>query len=155
VQTVRVSAAASARVGVLEAWALGRTARDEYLQFRSLSSRTTLHVDGAIAYADAMQIDPAESDVANVAVLARRRYVASGFWHGASLAAGPADDRQYIASPDEGTTLLAFAQSTPSLVYLRALDDDAPALDAVLRRSLDRVAEGWNLPPLHLDRFRC
>jgi hypothetical protein len=112
-------------------------------------------VDGAIAYADAMQIDPAESDVANVAVLARRRYVASGFWHGASLATGSADDQQCRASRDEGTTLLAFAQSTPNLVYLRALDDDAPALDAVLRRSLDRLADGWNLPPLHLDRFRC
>ena len=155
VQTVRVAAEASARVGVLEAWALGRTARGEYLQFRSLASRTTLHVDGTIAYADAMQMDPASSDVASVAILAGRRYVASGFWYGASLPTGSSGDAEYGASRDERGTLVAFAHSTPSLVYLRALGDDAPSLDAVLRRSLDRLADGWNLPPVHLDRFRC
>ena len=155
VQTVRVTAAASARVGVLEPWALGRTARDEYLQFRSLASRTTLHVDGAIAYADAMQLEPAASDVAGIAILARRRYVASGFWHGAHLATGSPDDDGYAAARDESETLVAFAHSTPGLVYLRALGNDAPALDAVLRRSLDRLSDGWNLPPIHLDRFRC
>jgi hypothetical protein len=112
-------------------------------------------VDGGIAYADAMQIDPAASDVASVAILAGRHYVASGFWHGASLPGGSSGEGEYGASRDQRGPLVAFAHSTPNLVYLRALGDDAPALDAVLRRSLDRLADGWNLPPVHLDRFRC
>jgi len=155
VQTVRATAARSARVGVIEAWALGRTARDEYLQFRSLSSRTTLDVDGAVAYADAMQIDPASTDAANAGILARRRYVASGFWYGARLPAGAANDAEYRDAPREGGTLVAFAQSTPDLVYLRALGDDAPAIDAVSRQSVERVSDGWRLPAVHLNRFHC
>ena len=82
-----MTAAPTSRVGVIETWAMGRAARDEYLQFRSLSSRTTLHVDERLAYADAMQLEPGVSDVANAGVLAGRRYVAAGFWHGATLAA--------------------------------------------------------------------
>jgi urease accessory protein len=155
VQTVRATAVPSARVGVIEAWALGRTARDEYLQFRSLSSRTTLHAGGALAYADAMQIDPASTDATNAGILARRRYVASGFWYGARLPAGSANDGEYTDPPSEGGTLVAFAQSTPDLVYLRALGDDAPAVDAVLRRSVERVSDGWGLPAVHLNRFHC
>src|SRR4051812_22166121 len=58
VQTVRVDAAPGARVGVMETWALGRAARGEYLDFRSLSNRTTLHVDGRLVYADATELRP-------------------------------------------------------------------------------------------------
>ena len=148
-QTVRVTAAPTARVGVIEAWALGRTARQEFLQFRSLSSRTSLDVDGAVVYADALQIEPAETDVANAGILAHRRYVAAGFWYNARLSTDAAGDTA------DGNTLVAFAQSTSDLVYLRALGDDAPALDAVLRRSVERVAQAWSLPAVHLNRFRC
>jgi len=147
-QTVRVEAAATARVAVIETWAMGRSARDEYLQFRSLSSRTTLHVDGALTYADAMHLEPGVTDAANAGVLAGRRYVAAGFWHGAHLSPAPEP------TPTAGGTLVAFAQSTPDLIYLRALGDEGPELDAVLRRSLERVAVEWG-PAVHMDRFRC
>jgi urease accessory protein len=148
VQTVRVEAAATSRVAAIETWAMGRSARDEYLQFRSLSSRTTLHVDGVLVYADAMHLEPGVTDVANVAVLAGRRYVAAGFWHGVRLSPEPEPP------PAAGGTLVAFAQSTPALAYLRALGDESPEMDAVLRRCVERVAVEWG-PAVHMDRFRC
>jgi urease accessory protein len=148
-QTVRVIAVPTSRVGVIETWALGRTARGEYLQFRSLSSRTTLCVDDVLTYADAMHLEPGVSDVANVGVLSGRRYVAAGFWYGAAVSA------EVGATCDADSALVAFAPSTPDLVYLRALSDDGPALDAVLRRSVERVASAWRLPAVHMDRFRC
>jgi urease accessory protein len=147
-QTVRVEAAATARVAVIETWAMGRSARGEYLQFRSLSSRTTLNVDGVLTYADAMELEPGVNDAMNAGVLAGRRYVAAGFWHGACLSPAPEP------APAAGGTLVAFAQSTPGVVYLRALGDEGSELDAVLRRSVERVAMEWG-PAVHMDRFRC
>lgn len=147
-QTVRVMAAPTARVAVIETWAMGRAARDEYLQFRSLSSRTTLHVEDTLTYADALLLEPGVTDAANAGVLAGRRYVAAGFWHGARVTA----EATPVAA---GDVLVAFAQSTPEVAYLRALGDDGPSIDAVLRRSVERVASGWGLPAVHMDRFRC
>lgn len=147
-QTVRVEAAATARVAAMETWAMGRSAREEYLQFRSLSNRTTLHVDGVLTYADAMHLEPGVTDAANAGVLAGRRYVASGFWYGAHLSPAPEP------APTAAGTLVAFAQSAPGLVYLRALGDEALEMDVVLRRSVERVAVEWG-PAVHLDRFRC
>jgi urease accessory protein len=49
VQRVHVAAAAGARVGILENWSMGRSSRGEHLQFRRLSSRTTVAMDGALA----------------------------------------------------------------------------------------------------------
>jgi urease accessory protein len=148
-QTVRVLAAPTARVAVIETWAMGRHARDEYLQFRSLSSRTTLDVDGVLTYADAMQLEPGVTDVANAGVLAGRRYVAAGFWLGPPITGEP------TAAPAAEGMLVAFAQSTPDVAYLRALGDDGPEMDAVLRRSVERAAGAWGLPAVHMDRFRC
>lgn len=148
-QTLRVVAAPTARVAAIETWAMGRGARDEYLQFRSLSSRATLHVDGALVYADALQLEPGVTDAANAGVLAGRRYVTAGFWHGIRLAAGRA------AEGDPGGPLVAFGQSTPDVAYLRALGDDGSALDAVLRHSLEQVSKAWDLPAIQMDRFRC
>jgi urease accessory protein len=148
-QTVRVVAAPTARVGVIETWAMGRAARDEYLQFSALSSRTTLHVDEALVYADAMQLEPGVTDAANAGVLAGRRYVTAGFWHGVQLPA------ERAAEPDPGRALVSFEQSTHDVAYLRALGDDESALDAALRRSVELVSKAWDLPAVHMDRFRC
>ncbi len=147
-QTVQVVAAADARVGVLETWALGRAARGEHLQFRCMSSRTTLFVDDVLRYADATQLEPAVNDLTGAGILAGHRYLASGFWYGADLPAG--------AGPEGGddTVLVAFGQSSPGLVYLRARGRDGPARDAVLRRSTDRVAAAWELAPFCPDRFK-
>ena len=149
VQTVQVTAVPTSRVAVIETWAMGRAARGEYLQFRSLSSRTTLSRDGRLAYADAMHLEPGAADIANAGVMAGRAYVAAGFWHGATVEAGE------ILEPAAGGTLAAFAQSTPDIAYVRVLGDDGPAVDAVLRHSVERVSAGWGLPAAHMDRFRC
>jgi urease accessory protein len=149
VQTVSVTAAVGARVGVLETWALGRTARGEYLDFRSLTNRTMLRVDGELMYADVTELDPAVPALRGAAVLAGRRYLATGFWYGASLADEPRDGAA------GGDLLIAFAQSRPDVRFLRALGSDAPALEAELRRATDRIAAAWYLDPVPLDRFRC
>lgn len=149
VQTVTVTAARDARVGVVEAWALGRQARGEYLAFARLSSRTSLTVDGALALAEATEVAPGVHDAANAAVLAGRHYTASGFWHGLTLSGCDSPP------PPADRTLVAFGQSKPGLAYLRALAPDAPALDAVIRRSLEQVATSWQVAPVCLERFRC
>ncbi len=148
-QTIQVTAAPTSRVAVIETWAMGRAARGEYLQFRSLSNRTTLCVDDMLTYADAMQLEPGICDVAGAGMLAGRRYVAAGFWHGATVTL------EAEAPPDATGTLVAFGQSTADIAYLRALGDEGPALDAILRRSVELVAGGWGLPAVHMDRFRC
>jgi urease accessory protein len=156
-QTVHVTAAPTSRIAVIETWAMGRAARGEYLQFRSLSSRTTLSVDGKLTYADAMHLEPGATDVANAGVMAGRAYVAAGFWHGATVEADATawpEGRRGV-EPVTGGTLTAFAQSTPDVAYLRVLGDDGPGVDAVLRRSVERVSASWGLPGVHMDRFRC
>jgi urease accessory protein len=148
-QTVRIDADAGARVGVLETWALGRTARAEYLQFRSLANRTMLHVDGVCVYADATQLHPREHDLTGVGLLAGRRYLASGVWCGATIADVPRDG----ACRDD--LLMAFAPSRPGVTYLRALASDASALEAALREATTRIAAAWQQEPVSLDRFHC
>jgi hypothetical protein len=85
-------------------------------------------------------------------VLDRRRYLVSGFWYGADLS--PDIPGQ---TPDARlhTPLVAFGQSAPAQVFLRALGDDGQALDRTVRDALARVADAWKMPPLRLERFRC
>jgi urease accessory protein len=148
-QQILVEAASDARVGLLETWALGRTSRAEYLRFRELSSRTALHVGGATVYADATELCPARDRLDGAAVLAGRRYLASGVWFGATLDEAPAPP------VDNADLLFVLAQSRPGIACLRALGSDAPALEAALRRATDRIAAAWQHPPVTLDRFRC
>jgi urease accessory protein len=147
-QTIDVTATARSRVGVLETWAMGRTARDEYLQFRSLSSRTSLHVDGTLRYADATELRPGAEPLAGDAILDGRRYLASGFWFGATIPDAPQEGAQ------TGDLLIVMAQSRPDIAYLRALASDAPSIEAALRLATDRIAAAWDVAPVVLDRFR-
>ena len=149
-QTVAIEADATSRIGVVETWALGRSARAEYLQFRSLASRTTLSVQGRLVYADALSLDPARDDLTGPAVLDRRRYLASGFFYGITLHPDAAS-----AAPPSDAVEIALAQSRPGLAYVRAVADHAPALEAAMHSSLERVAQAWGHPPAGLDRFRC
>lgn len=148
-QTIQVNAAPGSRVGVVETWALGRTSRDEYLRFRHLSSRVALCIGGMIQYADATELCPSRDRLDGAAVLARRRYLASGFWYGVTL------DDEPATTVDGADLLYSLAQSRPGIVHLRALGSDAPALDAALRRAVDRVAAAWQQTPAAFDRFRC
>jgi urease accessory protein UreH len=162
-QTVSVTAASTARVGVTECWALGRVARGEYLDFRSLASRTTLTIDGRLVYADTLELEPARHDIAGAGVLSNRRYLAAGFWLGVDLIDGadaePSDpftrriDDGLPASPE--TTEVAFGQTAPGLAYLRALGDDGPAMDVAVQRSVELASRAWGIVPVRLDRFRC
>lgn len=148
-QTIRVNACPDARVGVLETWALGRTSRGEYLQFRGISSRTTLQVDGEPVYADATELEPAQNRLAGSGLLAGRRYLASGFWFGITL------DDESAAPVDDRDLMIAMAQSRPGLAYLRAIGSDAPTLETALRHATTRVAAAWGQTPVSLARFRC
>jgi urease accessory protein len=167
-QDIEVSAAPDAHVGILETWALGRTARGEYLRFRHVRSRTSVRVDGRLIYADATRFEPRAAAVADTGVLDGRRYLVSGFWYGADVAAGARgqtpDAPLHTVSADDGgqtpdgrlhTALVAFGQSGPGQVFLRALGDDGGTLDGVVRDALSRVADAWKVPPLGLERFRC
>lgn len=149
VQTIAAEIGGGARLGLLECWAMGRTARDEYLQFRSISSRTTIAVDGVPRYADALELAPLAVDLDGGAVLAGRRYVAAGAWHGVTL------DKTEPARMDDDCVLLAFSQSGPGLAYLRALGRDIALLDQALEGSRRRVSRAWGLDPVRLDRFHC
>jgi len=148
-QTLTIHADAASRIGVVESWALGRRARDEYLQFRSLSSRTTLAIGGRPVYADALQLEPANDDVANAGVLDDRRYLAAGVFSG--VEAVP----EAGSSPWPPDVDAALAASRPGVAYFRALADDAPALEAAVQAALVRIAIAWGRPPVRLDRFRC
>jgi urease accessory protein UreH len=148
-QTISVKTNDGARVGVLETWALGRTARAEYLGFRSLSSRATLEVAGELLYADATELDPGRDRLAGAGVLARRRYLASGFWFGVTL------PEEAPAAVDDDDVLIAMAQSTPKVAYLRALASNAPSLETTLYRAAARIAAAWEQTPVSLARFRC
>ncbi len=151
-QTIDVEAAGDARVGLLETWAFGRVARDEYLCFRRLHSRTMVHVDGTLAYADALELDPRATRVEIAGVLDRRRYLASGFWRGAALAP---EDAEPIADASTVPPLVAFGHTNRNQVFLRALGDEGRALDVVVREGLARVARAWRITPVRLERFRC
>jgi urease accessory protein UreH len=168
VQEIDATAAPDARLGILETWALGRTARNEYLRFRHVRSRTTVRVDGTLIYGDAMILEPRTSAVAGAAVLDRRRYVVSGFWSGADVSSGdwgqtPDAPFHTVSAENRGQTpdgrlhtpLVAFGQTGPGQVFLRALGDDGQSLDRVVRDALARVADAWKVPPLRLERFRC
>lgn len=149
VQSIAIDADGAARVGVLETFAMGRVARDEYLQFRAISNRTSMTVDGSAAYLDATELRPGEAPLTGVGVLAGRRYVASGFWHGVTLADTP---REGACTED---LLIALAQSRPGLCIVRALANDAVALKTALHDATARVAAAWGHRPLLLDRFHC
>ena len=150
-QTLAIDAEADARVGVIESWSLGRSARGEYLRFRSLSSRTSLTIDGTLVYGDALQLDPAEDDVANAGILDGRRYIAAGVFSfvESNSAGGQAED------PAPSGVDVVLAPSRPGLAYLRVLANDAPGLDAAVQWSLEQVAQAWRRPAFRFDRFRC
>lgn len=146
VQRVQVNAARDSRLGILETWGTGRSLRGEHLAFRRISSRTMMSVDGNIVYADATELEPRLRDVAGTGVLEGYRYVASGFWHNASL------DQTAAVAPRDGV-LAAFGQSTPDSVYLRALAMDGSAMADVTADAVRVVNSAWKLPPIPLRRF--
>jgi urease accessory protein len=145
VQRVHVAAAADARVGILETWSMGRSSRGEHLRFRRLSSRTTVAVDGAPVYGDAIELEPSLRNVAATGMLENYRYTASGFWLGASP--------DLAGVPSVGGTLLAFGHTVPQHVYLRALAMDGYAMGRLLQSAVDRINAAWGLEAIPLRRF--
>ena len=146
IQRIAATVESGGRLGLLETWATGRSSRGESLQFRAISARTLVSVDGLPAYADAMELAPARHGVAGAGVLEGHRYVASGFWHGATLAA---DD----PLPKSQDSLVALGQSGPKQVYLRALAMDGFALGETVQRAVHRIDKAWGQPPVPLRRF--
>jgi urease accessory protein len=145
VQHVHVAAEAGARVGILEHWSMGRRSRGEQLRFRRLSSRTTVAIDNALVYADAIELVPQTTDVAAAGILEQYGYVASGFWYGASPDTSPLEPL--------GDTLLAFGYAAPGQVYLRALANDGYAMGKLVQSAVDRINASWNLDAIPPRRF--
>jgi urease accessory protein len=146
VQRVAARVETGARLGILESWSTGRSSRGEHLRFRRISTRTTVTVDRNLAYADAVELEPGVHNVQGTGVLESHRYVASGFWYGATLASGPP-----LSAP-EGT-LVALGQSAPDQVYLRALAMDGYALGEMLQSAVHCIRSGWQQSAIPFRRF--
>jgi len=145
-QRVTVTAHRESRLGVLEAWAMGRTIRGEYLQFRHLSSRTVVSIDDRPIFADALEIEPALTNAAATGSLENHHYVASGFWHGV-----PADAS---ITPRPSDALIAFDRGTSrERVFLRALAHDGYEMGATLQSAVDAIDVAWGCEPIPLKRF--
>ncbi len=146
VQRITADVEPGARLGLLETWGTGRSGRGEYLGFRRISARTTVAVDGHPVYADAMELEPAAHDVGGTGVLEGHRYVASGFWYGATLPPG-----QPLTRSDG--TLVALGQSAPGQVYLRALAMDGCVLGDTVQRAVHQIDTAWAQQSVSLRRF--
>jgi urease accessory protein len=143
-QRVTVHADPGSRVGLVETWAMGRKQCGEYLQFRRLRSETRVDVGGSPVYADVIDLQPEAFDAAATGVLDGHRYLASGFWYGATLPS---------SMPDHRGVLMAFGQATPDQVYLRALADDGYELGEAVKVAVGIVHAGWRLRPIPVRRF--
>ena len=86
------------------------------------------------------------NDVRGAGVLDGNRYIASGFWHNASVEGHPACTKR------DGV-LTAFGQSTPQSVYLRALAMDGCAMADTTAEAVRIVNAAWGLPPIPFHRF--
>ncbi len=143
-QTIDVSLETGARFGLLECWAMGRIGRGEYLKFRSLSSRTEVTVDRVPVYADTLSLDTRAADLAGHGLLEQHRYLASGYWYGAEVA----------ASRGNGSGVLsALGESSPGHAYFRALAMDGPSLGLALSDAVKQVYRSWNLQTVPVPRF--
>ena len=85
-------------------------------------------------------------NVQGTGILEAHRYVASGFWCGATLAAAPP-----LSTPDG--TLMAIGQTAPGQVYLRALAMDGYALGETLQAAVNRIHCGWQQAAIPFRRF--
>jgi urease accessory protein len=146
VQTVTAHLQSGSRFGIADSWSTGRSSRGEYLQFRRVSSRTMVDVDGRIAYADALELEPGVDDVHGTGILEAHRYLASGFWYGATLSP------DLTIAPPAGV-LIAMGQSLPGQVYLRALAMDGFILAECVGAAVQRVRATWDLPAIPFHRF--
>ena len=145
-QSVTVTAHRESRLGILEAWAMGRTTRGEYLQFRQLSSRTVVSIDHRPVFADALEIEPARANAAATGSLERHHYVASGFWHGVPANA--------IITPASPGSLSAFDRCmSHDQVFLRALARDGCEMSTTLQSAVDTINAAWGFEPIPLKRF--
>jgi urease accessory protein len=144
-QRIHVAAGAGARVGLLETWAMGRGSRSEYLRFRRLASRTTVAIDGTLVYGDALELEPARATVDAAGILENYRYVASGFWLGASP--------DFTSDDSDDDVLLAFGQTAFGQVYLRALASDGIAMARRVQSAVDRINAAWAQQAIPLRRF--
>jgi urease accessory protein len=151
-QTIEVSLEKGARFGLLESWAMGRVGRDEYLAFRSLSSRTDVMVDRVPAYADTLHLDPRAVDLAGVGLLEGHRYLASGYWYGPDGAPVLESAPPPVSSCD---LLSVLGETTPGQAYFRALAKDGPSLGRALQDAIGQIYRKWKLRAAPVPRFAC
>jgi urease accessory protein len=148
-QRLDVDLEPGARVGVVESFAMGRTGRGEYLQFRRLLTRTAVAAAGSPLYRDGMDLQPGAANLAGTGVLEGYRYVASGYWYGAS-------DSSIPQRPEDDAgdgVLMAIGQPAANQIYMRVLAADGCRLGESLQKALRGIQAGWGLTPIPLQRF--
>ena len=145
VQRVDVDLEPGARLGFLDTWAMGRTLRHEYLRFRRLSSRTSVHLSGDPVYLDGIDLEPTAANLSGTGVLDGHRYIASGYWYG--VAGEPGD------APRCGGVLMALGRSGSEQMYVRALASDGFQLGESLQVAMRVVHADWRVQPIPLQRF--
>jgi urease accessory protein len=148
-QSLRISLSPTARLALVETWAMGRTERGEHLLFRRLSSRTTVDLAGKPLYRDALELAPGSLASVDWGVLEGERYHASGFWFGESL--------KPVEPLPEGPldSLRAFGEVEKGQYYFRGLFDDGVEMNRAVDRVIRNMCQAWELadPPLH--SFSC
>ena len=148
-QSLQIKLSPTARLALVETWAMGRVERGEQGLFRRLSSRTAVDMAGKPLYRDALELTPASDALGEWGVLEGERYTASGFWCGECvrpfepLPEGPLD------------SLLAFGEVEQGQHYFRGLFDDSVEMDRAVSRVIERMCRAWGLADPPLRPFSC
>jgi urease accessory protein len=148
-QSLQINLSPTARLALVETWAMGRIERGEHLLFRRLSSRTAVDLAGKPLYRDALELAPGSEALGDWGLLEGERYHASGFWFGENL--------QPVEPLPESSldSLLAFGEIEKGQHYFRGLFGDSVEMSRAVDRVIQTMCRAWELtdPPLH--SFAC
>ncbi len=143
-QRIEVEIGQTSELGLLESWAMGRTARDEYMEFQVLDSTTSVRRGRESLYSDRLLLHAGDS---GKGLMENYRYYASGYWFGLTVPPGK-------ASPiEQENPLVAFGPVRPGEAFFRCLARDSAALHLAQNHCLDAVTEGRGERRLSLARF--
>ncbi|WP_172957080.1 urease accessory protein UreD [Thermus scotoductus] len=137
-QEVEASLASTARLGLMEVWALGRTGRGEAHDFFGLETRTLVDQKGLPLYRDALRLTPLDASLPGV--LEGRPYLAAGFWTWEGL------------PPGRGRAL-AWSLTHRGHTVVRGLGRAEEDLPGEAAGFLLWARAQWGLPPVDLQRF--
>lgn len=144
-QKVHVELAQSCELGLMESWAMGRIARNEYMNFQLLDSSTSVHCAGSLLYRDRLFLS--DGDCA-AGLMENYRYYSSGYWFGPSLPSGTACPIQ------QNNPLVVLGPIRPGEAFFRCLAQDSTSLENAETFCLDAIWKSRGEQPVSLARFR-